>query len=96
MTKAKREQFNTIWNKGGKSKDTLVQKVTARGLDPTEKHCFEYFMGWIKPTKVTKWGKVVWTNPMWSRSFRWRMKNARHRKKQHKGRHKGKNGKPRK
>ena len=92
MTRAKREQFNTIWNKGGKSKHTLVQKVAVRGLEPTEKHCFEYWMGWIKPRKVTKWGLVVWDNPMWSRSFRY----ARRRKKQHKGQYKGKNRKSRK
>ena len=70
MTKAKREQFTTIWNKGGKSKDTLIQKVKTRGLEPTEKICFEYYMGWIKPFVVTKWGKVEWKNPYWDRSFR--------------------------
>ena len=65
MTKAKREQFTTIWNKGGKSKDTLIQKVRTRGLEPTEKNCFEYYMGWIRPFVVTKWGKVEWKNPYW-------------------------------
>ena len=44
MTKAKRQQFTTIWNKGGKSKQTLIQKVLVRGLEPTEKVCFEYYM----------------------------------------------------
>ena len=67
MTKAKRQQFTTIWNKGGKSKQTLIQKVLVRGLEPTEKVCFEYYMGWIKPFVVTKWGKVEWKNPRWDR-----------------------------
>ena len=91
MTKAKRQQFTTIWNKGGKSKQTLIQKVLVRGLEPTEKVCFEYYMGWIKPFVVTKWGKVEWKNPYWDRNFR----NARRRKKQSKRFNKKKNRKPR-
>lgn len=91
MTKDKRIQFNCIWDKGGKSMQTLIQKVKVRGLEPTEKNCFEYYMGWIKPFVVTKWGKVEWKNPYWDRNFR----NARRRKKQSKRFNKKKNRKPR-
>ena len=65
MSKDKKLQFNRIWAKGGKAKQTLLQKVAVRGLDTTEKVCFEYYMGWIKPFVVTKWGKVEWKNPYW-------------------------------
>lgn len=61
----KARQFNQIWSKGGKSKETLLQKVAIRGLDVDEKTCYEYYMGWIKPQVVTKWGKVEWANPHW-------------------------------
>ena len=87
MTKAKRQQFTTIWNKDGKSKQTLLQKVMVRGLEPTEKMCFEYYMGWIKPEVVTKWGKVEWKNPRWDRRTKKHVKRRtkqtkRHNKKQ--------------
>ena len=36
MTKDKKIQFNRIWEKGGKAKQTLLQKVSVRGLEPTE------------------------------------------------------------
>jgi len=65
VSKDKKLQFNRIWAKGGKAKQTLLQKVAVRGLDTTEKVCFEYYMGWIKPFVVTKWGKVEWKNPYW-------------------------------
>jgi len=65
VSKDKKLQFNRIWAKGGKAKETLLQKVAIRGLDTTEKICFEYYMGWIKPQVVTKWGKVEWKNPYW-------------------------------
>ena len=91
MTKDKRIQFTRIWDKGGKAMETLIQKVTVRGLEPTEKNCFEYYMGWIKPFVITKWGKVEWKNPYWDRNFR----NVRRRKKQFKRHNKNKNRKSR-
>jgi hypothetical protein len=48
MTKDKKMQFNRIWEKGGKAKETLLQKVSVRGLEPTKNICFEYYMGWRK------------------------------------------------
>jgi hypothetical protein len=91
VTKDKKLQFNVIWDKGGKSMEALIQKVTVRGLEPTEKNCFEYYMGWIRPFVVTKWGKVEWKNPYWDRNFR----NVRRRKKQPKRYNKNKNRKSR-
>jgi len=91
VSKDKKLQFNRIWKKGGKAKQTLLQKVAVRGLETTEKICFEYYMGWIKPFVVTKWGKVEWKNPYWDRSFR----NVRRGKKRFKGHNKRKNKKSR-
>ena len=91
MTKDKKIQFNRIWEKGGKAKQTLLQKVAVRGLETTKNICFEYYMGWIKPFVVTKWGKIEWKNPYWDRNFR----NARRGKKQSKRYNKRKNQKPR-
>lgn len=68
MSKDKKLQFNDIWAKGGKSKDSLLQKVAVRGLETTEKICFEYYMGWIRPEVITKWGLVEWKNPYWDRN----------------------------
>jgi len=86
VSKDKKLQFNRIWAKGGKAKQTLLQKVAVRGLETTEKICFEYYMGWIKPAVVTKWGKVEWKNPYWD-MFRKRNRknnNVRRGKKQSK------------
>jgi hypothetical protein len=91
VSKDKKLQFNRIWAKGGKAKQTLLQKVAVRGLETTEKICFEYYMGWIKPFVVTKWGKVEWKNPYWDRNFRY----ARRGKKRFKRQNKDKNGKSR-
>ena len=92
MSKDKNLQFNRIWAKGGKAKQTLLQKVAVRGLETTEKICFEYYMGWIKPFVVTKWGKVEHKNPYWD-MFRKRNRsnNARRGKKHSKRHNKNKN-----
>ena len=45
MSRYKKENFNRIWNKeSNKSRDTLKAKVVQRGLEPTEKNCFDYYM----------------------------------------------------
>ena len=92
MSKDKKLQFNRIWAKGGKAKQTLLQKVAVRGLDTTEKMCFEYYMGWIKPHVVSKFGHVEWKNTYWE-MFRKRNKfnNVRRNKKRTKGFNKKKN-----
>ena len=50
MSQYKKENFNRIWNKeASKSRDSLKYKVKQRGLEPTEKNCFEFYMGYIRP-----------------------------------------------
>jgi hypothetical protein len=93
VSKDKKLQFNRIWAKGGKAKQTLLQKVEVRGLETTEKICFEYYMGWIKPFVVTKWGKVEHKNPYWDK-YR-KQNNARRGKKRFKGQNKNKDRKSR-
>ena len=92
MSKDKKLQFNVIWAKGGKSKDSLMQKVANKKLETTEKICFEYYMGWIKPHVVSKWGHVVHKNPYWEQR---KHNNARRDKKQFKRQDKGKHTKSR-
>ena len=92
MSKDKKLQFNDIWAKGGKSKDSLLQKVAVRGLETTEKICFEYYMGWIKADHTNaKWGKIVWKNPYWDRDRK--NNHVRRGKKQFKGHNKSKDRK---
>ena len=93
MSKDKKLQFNVIWAKGGKSKDSLLQKVANKKLETTEKICFEYYMGWIKAHVVSKWGHVEHKNPYWEIN---RKKNhVRRGKKPFKRQDKDKNRKPR-
>ena len=52
--------FENIWNKmSKKSRQTIYQKVTNRGLEPTYEVCKEYWLGNIQPYKSPKSGNVV-------------------------------------
>lgn len=64
----KKQHFNRIWFKEGNSpvRDRLKAKVKQRGLEPSEKMCFEYWMGYIK-SKQDRRGKVIHENPRWSK-----------------------------
>ena len=50
MMSDKWEQFNRIWAKGKSNKtvQSLMQKVTLRGLEPTEENCRDYYMGYVR------------------------------------------------
>ena len=65
----KKQAFNRIWFKKGNSpmRDRLKAKVENRGLEPSEKICFEYYMGYIKPIRVAYGGKTIHANPRWSK-----------------------------
>lgn len=86
----KKQAFNRIWFKQGNSpvRDRLKSKLEVRGLEPTEKNAFEFWMGYIKPQKDRR-GNVVHANPKWSKI------NARQGKKQSKRYNKSKNRKSR-
>ena len=88
----KKQAFNRIWFKQGNSpvRDRLKSKLEVRGIEPTEKIAFEYWMGYIRPINTTWNGKTIHANPKWSK-----VKNVRRRKKQSKGYNKSKNQKPR-
>ena len=64
----KKQHFNNIWFKDGNSpvRDRLKAKVKQRGLEPTEKMCFEYWMGYIRSSKDRR-GNVIHANPRWSK-----------------------------
>ncbi len=64
----KKQAFNRIWFKKGNSpmRDRLKAKVQNRGLEPSEKMCFEYWMGYIRATKDRR-GNVIHANPRWSK-----------------------------
>ena len=64
----KKQTFNRIWFKKGNSpvRDRLKAKVKQRGLEPTEKMCFEYWMGYIRANKDRR-GKITHANPRWSK-----------------------------
>ena len=86
----KKQALNRIWFKQGNSpvRDRLKSKLQCRGLEPTEKNAFEYWMGYIKPQKDRR-GNVVHANPKWSKI------NARRGKKQSKRYNKSKDRKSR-
>ena len=42
------EQFERIWNKNGKTRCRLRDKVRTRGLQPTDENCKDYYTGQIK------------------------------------------------
>ena len=44
------EQFTRIWKKGktNKTVQSIMQKVSIRGLKPTEENCRDYYMGYIR------------------------------------------------
>ena len=85
----KKQSFNRIWFKQGNSpvRDRLKSKLEVRGLKPTEKNAFEYWMGYIKPTGTAWDGKTTHANPKWSKV------NVRRGKKQFKRQDKSKNKK---
>ena len=86
----KKQLFNRIWFKQGNSpvRDRLKSKLQQRGLEPTEKNAFEYWMGYIKPHKDRR-GHITQANPKWSKY------NARREKKQTKRYNKSKDRKSR-
>lgn len=65
----KKQAFNRIWFKNGNSpmRDSLKAKVENRGLEPSEKVCFEFYMGYVKPIRTTFDGKTIHENPRWNK-----------------------------
>ena len=64
----KKQAFNRIWFKEGNSpvRDRLKAKVKQRGLEPTEKMCFEFWLGYIRPFQDRR-GKVLLIIPSLSK-----------------------------
>ena len=69
MSQYKKDNFTRIWNKEStKSRDTLKQKVIQRGLEPTEKNCFEYYMSYIRAWRDRR-GNVSHLNSFYNESY---------------------------
>lgn len=75
----KKAAFNRIWFKKHNSpmRDKLKSKLQVRGLEPSEKNAFEYWMGYIK-AYTNKWnGKTTHENPMWNKYNRRKNNNGK-------------------
>ena len=64
------EQFERIWRKGKQNKivQSLMQKVSIRGLEPTEENCRDYYMGYIRYYKDDLTNKTMHLNPRKNKS----------------------------
>jgi len=84
------EQFNKIWAKGKSNKtvQSLMQKVTIRGLEPTEDNCRDYYMGYVRYYKNDISGQVYHINPRKNKQIMKQLKRSRNAK-NNKGRSKG-------
>ena len=66
---SKRDAFLRIWGKeSSKSRNTIMQKLVNKGIEPTQINCYEYWMGYIRPWKDTR-GNVTHLNPYRNESF---------------------------
>ena len=66
---SKRDAFLRIWGKeSSKSRQTIMQKLVNKGIEPTQINCYEYWMGYIRPWKDTR-GNVTHLNPYRNESF---------------------------
>jgi len=66
---SKRDAFLRIWGKeSSKSRQTIMQKLVNKGIEPTQINCYEYWMGYITPWKDTR-GDVVHLNPYRNEAF---------------------------
>ena len=64
------EQFDLIWKKGktNKTVQSLMQKVSLRGLEPTEDNCRDYYMGYVRYYKDDLTGRDMHLNPRKNKS----------------------------
>ena len=64
------EQFERIWKKGktNKTVQSLMQKVSLRGLEPTEENCRDYYMGYVRYYKDDLTGRDMHLNPRKNKS----------------------------
>ena len=69
MSQYKKDNFNRIWNKeSSNSRDKLKAKVKQRGLKPTEKNCFDYYMGYIRAWRDRR-GNVSHLNSFYNKAY---------------------------
>jgi len=81
------EQFNRIWAKGKSNKtvQSLMQKVTIRGLEPTEDNCRDYYMGYVRYYKNDISGQVYHINPRKNKQIMKQLKRSRNAKNNQRG-----------
>ena len=93
---SKWNDFDVIWNKESpKSRQTIMQKVICRGLEPTKENCRDYYMGYMRPFNDR--GTTVHCNPMKSQSLMRRLGRDKYGKpRRFTGRNKTKKRRPKK
>ena len=81
------EQFNKIWAKGKSNKtvQSLMQKVTIRGLEPTEDNCRDYYMGYVRYYKNELTGVEHHINPRKNKIIMKQLKRSRNAKNNQRG-----------
>ena len=81
------EQFNRIWAKGKSNKtvQSLMQKVTIRGLEPTEDNCRDYYMGYVRYYKNDISGQIYHINPRKNKQIMKQLKRSRNAKNNQRG-----------
>ena len=84
MLSDKWEQFNRIWAKGKSNKtvQSLMQKVTIRGLEPTEENCRDFYMGYVRYYKNEMSGQEFHINPRKNKQTMKQLKRSRNAKNQ--------------
>ena len=71
--------FDRIWAKGknGKMRMRLMEKVTVRGLAPTEENCRDYWMGYIRYYVDAASGLGIHCNPRKNKMIMKKLKRSR-------------------
>ena len=66
---SKRDAFLRIWSKESpKSRDKLKKKLINKDIEPTQLNCYEYWIGYISPSKDIR-GDIKHLNPYRNESF---------------------------
>ena len=84
MNNDKWEQFIKIWAKGknNSQRNALMQKVSLRGLEPTEENCRDFYMGYVRYYKNEWTGEEFHINPRKNKQTMKQLRRSRNAKNQ--------------
>ena len=84
MNNDKWEQFIKIWAKGknNSQRNSLMQKVSLRGLEPTEENCRDFYMGYVRYYKNEWTGEEFHINPRKNKQTMKQLRRSRNAKNQ--------------